>query len=588
MFRFRIHHKVTAVFILIISCLLLGVFLSLQKSLQTQAYQTIRTNMRQKLSLARTLLEHSDPAADPDQMADQIAADLAVRVTIIDDQGLVRGDSDFDPAGLTLLENHFYRPEVQQALKGAFGESRRFSTSTRKDFLYTATRYTGGSGSGGFVRLALPLDEVAAVARRVNHILVVSFFFAFGLSVAASYAASLLISRPIEEIAQGARRVAVGNFNNRVFVAGQDEIADLARTFNEMAQQIHQHLSNVEMGKLQLEAVFSSMREGVLVVDEQGKIFLMNHALRILLNISEDPIGRRPLEVIRNADIAEMIAQTQSGQDQGGSRELEFFVPDSRMMQVQSAPIRQDGKVTGIVMVFHDITELRRLENIRKEFVANVSHELRTPVASIKGYAETLIDGALQDQENAEDFVRIILSDAQRLAKLIEDLLDLSSIESGKMMREMTACSLKSVFDRVLEGVYVQSHARDIAVTVSGLDQDVMIQGDDLGLFRLFLNLIENAVKYNKDGGFVRVEVAPSDAMVEIKISDSGIGIPSEDLPRIFERFYRVDKAHSRQRGGTGLGLSIVKHIVQSHGGTIFVESIADRGSVFTVHLPRA
>jgi len=291
--------------------------------------------------------------------------------------------------------------------------------------------------------------------------------------------------------------------------------------------------------------------------------------------------------VIRNADIAEMIARTQSGQENGYSQELEFLVPDQRMMQVQSAPIRQDDKVSGVVLVFHDITELRRLENIRKEFVANVSHELRTPVASIKGYAETLIDGALHDQDNAEDFVRIILSDAQRLAKLIEDLLDLSSIESGKLMRELTPCSLRSVLDRVLEGVYMQSSARNIAITVTGLDHDVVVKGDDLGLFRLFLNLIENAVKYNNDGGFVRVEVAPSEMMVEIKVIDSGIGIPPEDISRIFERFYRVDKAHSRQMGGTGLGLSIVKHIVQSHGGTVFVESVLNQGSVFTVSLPR-
>jgi len=266
-FRFRIHHKVTAVFILIISCLLLGVFLSLQKSLQEQAYQSIRVNMMQKLSLARTLVEDSEPDADPDYLADRIAGDLDVRVTVIDKEGVVRGDSDFDPDGVARLENHLYRPEVQQAVKEYFGESRRFSISTQEDFLYIATHYTNRVGMKGFVRLALPLWEVAAVARRINYILAVSFLFAFGLSVAASYAASLLISRPIEEIAQGARRIAAGNFHNRVFVAGQDEIADLARTFNEMAQQIREHLDNAAVGKLQLEAVFSSMREGVLVVD---------------------------------------------------------------------------------------------------------------------------------------------------------------------------------------------------------------------------------------------------------------------------------------------------------------------------------
>lgn len=585
MIQFRIHHKIALIFIFIIACLLTGTFLYLNKSFQQYTYESIRQDLAQKVSLARAFVEKSPKNIDPDRMADEISDNLQLRVTIIDDQGVVRGDSDFDQNGIDALENHLYRPEVQNALNMDYGESRRFSTSTQQDFLYIATKCEK-NGFNGFVRLALSLEEIAVVSRRVNRILVASFLFAFILFVVASYLASLLISRPIETIAQGARRIAAGNFDNRIFVAGYDEISDLARAFNEMAQHIKDYINNVEVGKLQLEAVFSSMTEGVLVVDEHGKIFLMNHALRVLLNIIGDPIGKRPIELIRNAEIQEMIADVQFGESHGSLKEIEFLVPDQRIMHVQSMPIKREGKVSGVVVVFHDITELRRLENIRKEFVANVSHELRTPVASIKGYAETLIDGALKDKATAEDFTRIILTDAERLAKLIEDLLDLSSIESGNMLKEVSECPLPSLLDRVLESIQVQANAKNVQIRVSGLDDKIIIKGHELSLFRLFLNLIENAVKYNKENGRVDIELKPSGQMVEIKIKDTGIGISDQDLPRIFERFYRVDKAHSRQLGGTGLGLSIVKHIVQAHGGTIFVKSTLGEGSVFVVNLP--
>ncbi|HSV43063.1 MAG TPA: ATP-binding protein, partial [Candidatus Bathyarchaeia archaeon] len=370
-------------------------------------------------------------------------------------------------------------------------------------------------------------------------------------------------------------------------VSGRDEIGVLAKTVNEMAEQIKEKIADVELGRSRLEAVFSSMIEGVLVVDGQGKIFLMNDALRSLLGIVENPTGKRPIEVIRNADIQDMIVRSQSQERLTLSREIIFFVPDQKMMRVQSAPIYRDSAVAGAVLVFHDITELRRLENIRKEFVANVSHELRTPVSSIKGYAETLLEGALTDQDNAEDFVRIISNEAERLAKLIEDLLDLSSIESGKMIKDMAQCSLKTVLNQVLENIQIQARAHHVQIRVSGLDESVVVPGDELGLFRMFFNLLENAIKYNKEYGRIDVDFNMLGTHIEIKIKDTGVGIPEKDIPRIFERFYRVDKAHSRQIGGTGLGLSIVKHIVQAHNGTIAVQSVLGEGSLFTIILPR-
>mgnify|MGYP001007992843 CR=1 FL=1 len=585
MLRLRIHYKITLVFILLVTCLFIGTFIHLKHNIKEFTYQHIREDMIRKTSLARAFLEGAARGTDLSDLADEISRHLQLRVTIIDAAGAVLGDSDVAQKDLPAMENHLYRQEVQDALASGYGESRRFSTSVKQDFLYMAMPYQRGSGQG-FMRLALPLDEIGAVSKRLNSVLIFSFIIAFVFSVLGFYAASFVISKPITAIAQGARRIAAGNFDGRIFVPGNDEIGDLARAFNDMAQQIRERINEAAMGTSQLEAVFSSMVEGVLVVDSDGTIFLMNQALRGLLNIDGDPIGRRPLEVVANADIQEMIACVESGQKPGCCQEVLFSLPENRVIKVQSAPVRlKDGQISGVVLVFHDMTELRRLENIRKEFVANVSHELRTPAASIKGYAETLLDGALDDPDNARDFVRIMAEDADRLAKLIEDLLDLSAIESGKMSRDVTECGLGAVLHKAVESLGAQARAAGVTVKVKQID-DVQVKGDELGLYRMFLNLIENAVKYNREDGRVDIETRLVDSGVEIRVQDTGIGIPEEDIPRIFERFYRVDKARSRQLGGTGLGLAIVKHIVQAHGGSVSVESVLGQGSVFIVILP--
>ncbi len=585
MIQLRLHHKITLSFVLIITCLFLGIFVHIKQNIRQFTYQNIRAHMLQKTSLAKAFVERAQFGMDLNDLADQIGRDLRLRVTIIDEGGSVKGDSDVGRQDIFGMENHLDRQEIQGSLRAEYGESRRFSTSVKQDFLYMATRYRRGNEQG-FVRLAIPLDEIAAVSQRVSRILIISFIFAFIFSVVASYLASLLISKRIEMITKGAHRIASGNFDNRIFVSGNDEIGDLAKTFNEMAEQIRDRLNEIAVGKLQLEAVFSSMSEGVLVVDGGGRIFLMNQALRSLLKIDHDPIGKRPLEVIRNADIQDMITRIESGEDQGSSQEISFFAPEQRVIRVQSAPVRKiEGGPSGAVLVFHDITELRRLENIRKEFVANVSHELRTPAASIKGYAETLIDGALDDKENAADFVRIISEEADRLAKLIEDLLDLSSIESGKMLKIFSQCRLDTILNKAIMSIQGQAKGLKINIQVHG-PKEIVIKGDELGLYRMFLNLVENAVKYNKENGRVDIFINQQNDTVEVQIQDTGIGIPEEDLPRIFERFYRVDKARSRQLGGTGLGLAIVKHIVQAHGGNVSVESVLDQGSKFTVILP--
>ncbi|MGD9015666.1 MAG: ATP-binding protein, partial [Candidatus Omnitrophota bacterium] len=270
------------------------------------------------------------------------------------------------------------------------------------------------------------------------------------------------------------------------------------------------------------------------------------------------------------------------------SKEVSFLLLEERIFLVHATPIIRGGISEGGVLVFHDITELRRLEKIRQDFVANVSHELRTPVSSVKGYAETLLEGALKDKKNARDFLRIIHSDADRLAKLIDDLLDLSKIESGKLKMDLKSYSIKPIVKRVISGLDKQSKEKSIRIK-EDIPRDIPnILADESRIAQVLLNLMDNAIKYNNEGGSITILAKEKDNFIRIEISDTGVGIPEKDLPRLFERFYRIDKARSRELGGTGLGLSIVKHIIQAHNGEVFVQSIFGKGSTFSFTIPKA
>ncbi len=302
-------------------------------------------------------------------------------------------------------------------------------------------------------------------------------------------------------------------------------------------------------------------------------------------DVSQEFSDQKPLEVIRNVEIQSIIEEVLKRKNSLEPRELTVFLPEEKNLLIHAAPVIRDQKHEGAVLVFHDVTKVRQLENIRREFVANVSHELRTPVSTIKGYAETLLDGALEDKKHAREFINIIYSDSERLAKLVNDLLDLSKIESGKVQLMRDYLSLHKMVESVL--ALFTKQAKECSVKlINQVPTHLNVLVDETKINQVFLNLIENAIKYNKPSGEVNVTAQLKGDWVEIKISDTGIGIPTEDLSRIFERFYRVDKSHSRYQGGTGLGLSIVKHIVQIHGGEVSVDSKLHEGSTFRFTLP--
>jgi len=585
----HIHHKIVGLFTIITAVILSNIYFSLNRNLREQAFERISANIERQAVSIRTLLERYAGAGndDYDDIADRLAADFQLRVTIVDATGRVLGDSNLDAEALRTIENHKDRPEIRAAFAEGSGVSDRYSTTVDKAMLYHAVRFSR-DGQTGVVRLSIPLAELEEIGSRLRRLLVVPLLLAFFCIVILNTATAAVVSGPLRTITAQARRIAAGDFSRKLPVRTRDEVGKLAEAFNYMIGHVRSRIEEVTTSKSRLEAVFLSMFDGILVVDARGSIVLMNQALRELLSVQSDPVGKRPMEVIRNIEIQELTVETLTLREGLIRRELSILMPEERCLLVHATPICRDGKTQGAVLVFHDITELRTLENVRKDFVANVSHELRTPVASIQGYTETLLDGAINDPDNARDFLEIIHTESGRLAALISDLMELARIESGKFQPQFQSCSLVGFCRRAVEGLRPMAERKNISITLDLDERLPPVRADETQLTQVLINLIDNAVKYTGDNGNIIVSAAAAEGMMRVAVSDTGIGIPEKDIPRIFERFYRVDKARPRAQGGTGLGLAIVKHIVQVHGGDLTVESTPGRGSVFTFTVPLA
>lgn len=523
--------------------------------------------------------------ADLHRKVRELSAACACRVTFIAPSGKVLADSEVEPASIAGLENHGNRPEVAAALASGAGESSRFSQTIGQDFLYVAAAWPPAGAPAGVIRLALPLTEVAARVSDVRR----KLFALVGLVlVAALFVALLLsraISRPAASMAAAARELAQGRFEVRVLPMGSAELADLGAALNGLADAVQRGISELSREKAHLDTILSSMVEAVATVDEQGRITGLNPAAARLFGIErKEAIGRPFVEAIRHGKLDESLREAMRT-DSIRTEEVKILLPQERVFAAQIVPIRREGEPAGALAVLHDVTRLREVEEMRRDFVANASHELRTPIAAIRGMAETLRAGAMSDRAARGEFIEAIENDAIRLGQLVDDLLDLSAIESGRRPPQL---SLIDVFGAAEQASRrIAALAKKAGVTISIERTRVpQVLADDAQLGQVFTNLLDNAVKFNKKGGRVVVRARVQDGALAVEVEDTGSGIPAADLPRIFERFYRVDKARSREVGGTGLGLSIVKHIIEAHGGAVGAESSAGRGSTFRFTLP--
>jgi two-component system phosphate regulon sensor histidine kinase PhoR len=446
--------------------------------------------------------------------------------------------------------------------------------------LYVALPIKDKTGIPGLLRLSLPLESVQKTLFAIRKIVLIGLTFALVFAfILGSIVAGRTIN-PINRMIQISRRFSKGDFSRRIIHVSKDEIGELAATLNKMAQDIEDKIKEVKTQNQKLAAIFNSMIEGIIVVDKISHIISINPTIEKIFSVSRKEVeGRAFLEAIRNNDIYEVISSVLT-KGKPLSAEISLILPVRRTFEINATPIFDNNVVSGCLIVIHDITEIRRLETVRSDFVANVSHELKTPLTSIKGFVETLLEGALDDKENNRNFLKIIQDHAERLDTLVNDLLSLSHLESKEIMLKKTNFNLKQQVESVISGFRSQLKKKDIEIK-NDLPAGISLAADKDKLEQVVTNLIDNAIKFNKEKGFVRVFSEEINGKLKITVEDSGIGIPEKDIPRIFERFYRVDKARSRELGGTGLGLSIVKHIVELHNGSVGVESTEGIGSTF-------
>lgn len=533
------------------------------------------------------LIEHIAPENRPliDAVCKTAGAASKSRITVISTDGTVLGDSYVNPEK---MDNHANRPEIQKALAGKTATHIRFSTTMHKKMLYVALPVHMNSRIQGVVRTSLAVttleDQILAIRNRILFAGVVIFLAAAGISLWVSRR----ISMPIEAMKHGADRFAAGDLDYRLPAAHTDEMAGLADAMNRMAQQYRKRMIDVTRQHNEIEAILASMQEGLIALDSEERFIKMNQAAREILDISWSP-GKKIsiLELVRNRDLEQLIQEVRSTNTRI-KKDITLHRNGERVIHIHGSPIYGDDKNrVGTLLMLNDVTQLRRLENIRQDFAANVSHELKTPLTAVKGFVETLIHGPLDDTEGTKRFLGIIEKHVNRLDAIIEDLMVLARIEeNGETQRiGKQAHRIDEVLQKAVELCRPEAEAKRIQIELNFQDAPRM-KMDAILFEQATANILDNAVKYSPEGSVIRIESRLDDSGLSIDFKDEGIGIEKKHIPRLFERFYRVDQARSRKLGGTGLGLAIVKHIVQAHGGQIFVESTPGKGSVFTMHFP--
>jgi two-component system, OmpR family, phosphate regulon sensor histidine kinase PhoR len=520
-----------------------------------------------------------------DQLCKKIGPQAKTRLTVVLPSGKVIGDSKNDPA---TMDYHLDRPEIIEALKGHVGISTRYSRTLEKDMMYVGVPVKRNSHIIAIMRTSVPLDPIDETLKNIEIKIVLGGLFIAIIAAILSLLVSRLISRPIEEIKKGAESFARGEFEHRLPVFTSEELGSLSETMNQMAIELQKRINGMREQRNELEAVLSSMVEGIMAVDNEQKIISINKAAAQILGAIPSEVQNRSIqEVFRNTDLQNFVSSALSS-DETVEKDITLYGDNERILNAHSATLHDaKGKSVGALIVLNEVTTLRRLETIRRDFVANVSHEIKTPITAIKGFVETLRDTAMENREDAERFLTIIEKHVDRLNAIIEDLLSLSRIEQGVEKEEINLIEsrIKNIIVASAQLFEGKASSKNIEIVIS-CDEDLKAKVNPPILEQAVSNLLDNAIKYSDNDSTVNVEVKQTIGETIISVHDHGCGIEKEHLSRLFERFYRADKARSRKLGGTGLGLAIVKHIAQAHQGYVDVESTPNKGSSFSVHLP--
>jgi two-component system phosphate regulon sensor histidine kinase PhoR len=577
-FRTRIF---LAAFAAAIISLVIGAVL-VSRSLARQTRDGIERTLVAEARMAAELLSYHVPAtpAALDEEADRLSESVTARVTLIAPDGRVVGDSAEDGPGLDALENHNERPEVVDARRTGVGVLRRYSTTVEDDLLYVAVPVRHPSIA--IVRFALPLTAIAQQQRTIRNATLAALLVAFAAGGLVSLAFSAPLARRVRAIAGAARRYGEGDISGMPADIGDDELGQVARVLDSTVSELSARLDELGRDRARMQAILSGMVEGVLVVDAQGHLELANDAARRMLMLSEQAGRRHYLEAVRHPGIAAQVGTALRGQEPPG---LEVaLAADTRTFVARSAPVRASSG-NGAVLVLHDITDLRRADQVRRDFVANVSHELRTPLTAIRGYVEALLDDP-PDETERRGFLEIISRHTARMERLVKDLLRLARLDAGQEALDLVPCEMDTLLGGVITELQSTLGAKQQEIEVRIDPAAAILTADPAKLHDVVRNLVQNASNYSPERSRILLESDRAGDHIEVRVSDEGPGLPESDLKRVFERFYRVDKARSRDPGGTGLGLAIVRHLVELHGGRVEARNRPGGGAAFTVRLP--
>ncbi len=510
-------------------------------------------------------------------------ARTGIRVSLIDPQGKVLADSDEDPLN---MDNHRSRPEIREALETGMGTAVRHSPTLGYDLVYLAVRQPTRDGVDLVIRFSVPLDRLDQALADFRRGLWMVSILILALAASASILFFRSISTRIGRLKNFSSRIAAGDFRRLPMDRKNDELADLSGTLNQTAQKLDVTIRVLTEERNQSAAVLSSTAEGIVVLSSDQRVIFCNASFCRALSIEgANWEGRPVVEVVPNADLLHLIGQASAG-NKTITSEIVAGSVRTKNFAVTVTPILSNGKPSGSVMVLHDISELRRLERARRDFVANISHELKTPLAAIQGFSETLLNGALEDVEVTRRFLGIIMKHSIRLKQLTDDLLKLAQIEAGRLQLQYQPIAISELIGPCIELARLNSDRKNLILKTDYGPDVPPIHGDIVSLQQALQNLLNNAVFYTPPGGSVTVKTYIQDSDIVISVTDTGSGIPKAEQERIFERFYRADAARSREEGGTGLGLSIASHLVEAHGGRIHVQSEVGVGSTFSMHIP--
>ena len=512
-------------------------------------------------------------------LAQRLGEQIDARITIINKDGVVLGDSEEDPA---TMDNHANRPEVIEALSQETGSSIRYSSTLGYSMMYVAVPITSNGGVVGVARVALPLTQIDKSLQHINRVIIIGAVIAAVIAILLAFQILRITTEPVKKLTHLSRKMAQGELDQEIQITSRDEVGELARAFNQMAARLKEMVALITNERDRMATILSNIDDAILMVDGDSKITTMNRAAENIFQISEKKaLGHTFIEIVRDHELNGLLQRCLSTRkQQTGAVEIK---PKKQFLSIIATPLPRDG---GCLVHIQDLTELRRLEMIRQDFVSNISHELRTPIASVKALAETLNEGAIEDPSVAKDFLSRINAEADKLAQMVQELGELSRIESGEAPLQKRRINIADAIGHAVDRLRAQADR-------AGLNLDFVIPttlpevlADEARVEQVLVNIIHNAIKFTPSGGRISISAKAKDNDILVSVADTGIGISPDDLPRIFERFYKADK--SRSGGGTGLGLAIAKHIVEAHGGRIWAESTEGRGSIFNFTLPLA